>query len=81
MHQTKPSSNLSVLGLTELMTMAELALHLRRTRSGVDKLRVRDSTFPKPFKDGDNRRARVYFVRDEVESWLRGKLDSRAEAA
>lgn len=81
MNHTQSSITMAALGLTELMTMAELALHLRRTRSGVDKLRVRDATFPKPFKDGDNRRARIYFVRAEVDSWLRGKLDSRAEAA
>ena len=80
MNRTQSSVTQIALSLTELMTMAELALYLRRTRSGVDKLRARDSTFPKPFKDGDNRRARIYFVRSEVDSWLRGKLESRAEA-
>ena len=66
--------------LSDLMTMAEVALRLRRTRSGVDKLRVRDNTFPKPFKDGTDRRARVYFVRAEIEAWLASKLAAREVA-
>lgn len=65
---------------TSLMTMAEFALELRRTRSGVDKLRARDATFPKPLKYGTDRRARVYFVREEIEAWLRAKLNQREVA-
>lgn len=66
--------------LPELMTLAELAAAMRRTRSGVDKLRARDSTFPKPIKDGDNRRSRIYFVRSEVASYLQAKLQAREVA-
>ena len=81
MQQTQSSTIPVVLSLPALMTMAELASYLRRTRSGVDKLRARDVSFPKPLKDGTDRRARVYFVRAEVDAWLRGKLENRAEAA
>jgi len=66
--------------LPELITMVDLATFLRRTRSGVNKLRAKDPTFPKPMKDGTGRQARVYFVRAEVEAWLLAKLDARTVA-
>lgn len=69
---TTPASN-----LPGLMTVAELGSVLRRSRSGLDKLRVKDPAFPKPLKDGTGRQARVYFVRAEVDAWLRAKLEAR----
>jgi len=65
-------------GFPELWTMAEVAQAMRRTRSGVDKLRQRDPSFPKPLKDGDDRRSRIYFVRQEIEAYLSARLDARA---
>lgn len=67
--------------LPELMTLAELAATMRRTRSGLDKLRARDALFPKPIKDGDNRRSRIYFVRSEIAAYLQAKLQAREVAA
>lgn len=64
-------------GFPELWTMAEVAQAMRRTRSGVDKLRQRDPSFPKPLKDGDDRRSRIYFVRQEIEAYLSARLDAR----
>lgn len=55
----------------KLMTMGEFATMLKRTRSGVDKLRARDKTFPKPMKDGTDKRSRIYFVREEIDAWLK----------
>ena len=66
--------------LPELWTMAEVAHTMRRTRSGVDKLRARDSSFPKPLKDGNDRRSRIYFVRQEIEAYLSARLDAREVA-
>jgi predicted DNA-binding transcriptional regulator AlpA len=66
--------------LPELWTMAEVAHTMRRTRSGVDKLRARDPSFPKPLKDGDDRRSRIYFVRQEIEAYLAARLDAREVA-
>lgn len=66
--------------LPDLMTMAELAATMRRTRSGVDKVRARDASFPKPIKDGDNRRSRIYFVRSEIAAYLQAKLQAREAA-
>jgi len=68
------------LALPELMTLAELATTMRRTRSGVDKLRARDPAFPRPIKDGDNRRSRIYFVRSEIAAYLQAKLQAREAA-
>ena len=70
----------STASLPELWTMAEVAQVMRRTRSGVDKLRARDPLFPKPLKDGDNRRSRIYFVRQEVEAYLAARLAEREAA-
>lgn len=61
----------------ELMTMAEVAQTMRRTRSGVDKLRARDPQFPKPLKEGEKRGSRICFVRQEVEAYLTARLASR----
>ena len=71
----------SATALPELLTMDEVAQAMRRTRSGVDKLRARDPSFPKPLKDGDNRRSRIYFVRQEVEAYLSARLAEREVAA
>lgn len=66
--------------LPELLTMAEVAARLRRTRSGVDKLRARDPQFPKPLKDGGKRGSRIYFVRQEIEAYLSERLALREVA-
>lgn len=79
MTYTSPSATQTPT-LPELWTMAEVAHTMRRTRSGVDKLRVRDPSFPKPLKDGNNRRSRIYFVRQEIEAYLSARLDAREVA-
>ena len=50
------------------------------SRSGLDKLRKKDPSFPKPLKDGDSRQAAAYYVVSEVESWLRSKIEARDAA-
>jgi len=47
------------------------------SRSGLDKLRKKDPTFPKPIKDGHTRQAATYYVVAEVEAWLRTKIEAR----
>lgn len=73
--------NTQALTLPELMTMAEVAARLRRTRSGVDKLRARDSHFPKPLKEGEKRGSRIFFVRQEIEAYIAARLAEREVAA
>lgn len=75
-HQTAISYNTAATP-HELWTMADVERVMRRTRSGVDKLRARDPQFPKPLKDGDKRGSRIYFVRQEVEAYLSARLNAR----
>lgn len=41
--------------------------------SGLNKLRVRDKTFPEPIKTSASRGARVRFDLAEVEAWIAAK--------
>ena len=50
---------------------------LGQTRSGIDKLKKKDPTFPKPIKFSKSRQAACYYVRSEVQTWLRAKIDAR----
>jgi prophage regulatory protein len=74
----KTETSATLANPLELSTIGETGKGLCLSRSGLDKLRAKDPTFPKPWKDGTNRQARVYFVRAEVEAWLRAKLEARA---
>lgn len=79
MPQVAPYNTASDI-LSDLWTKAETASYMKRTPSGLDKLCARDPQFPKPLKDGDNRRSRVYFVRQEVEAYLAARLQAREVA-
>nr|WP_019364631.1 AlpA family phage regulatory protein [Pseudomonas luteola] len=50
------------------------------SRSGLDKLRKKDPSFPKPIKDGESRQAAAYYVVAEIEAWLRSKIAARDAA-
>ena len=56
---------------SELLTLAEVAKALKIGRTGCFELRRRDPNFPKPITNGSNPRSRVYFVRQEIEAYLR----------
>ena len=71
----------TTVSFCDLWTKAETASYMKRTPSGLAKLCARDPIFPKPLKVGGTRRSRVYFVRQEVEAYLAGKLAARGEAA
>lgn len=60
-----------------LIRQPALCVWLDLTRSGLDKLRKKDATFPKPLKDGDTRQAAAYYVVAEVEAWLASKIAAR----
>ena len=63
-----------------LIRQPALCTWLDLSRSGLDKLRKKDPSFPKPIKDGDTRQAAAYYVVSEVESWLRSKIEARDAA-
>lgn len=52
-----------------------------RSPSGLDKLKKKDPTFPKPIKDGDSRQAAAYYVVAEVEAWLASQIAKRDQGA
>lgn len=63
-----------------LIRQPALCNWLDLSRSGLDKLRKKDPTFPKPLKDGESRQAAAFYVVAEVESWLRSKIEARDAA-
>jgi len=60
-----------------LIRQLTLCNWLDLSRSGLDKLRKKDPTFPKPLKDGHTRQTATYYVVAEVEAWLRTKIEAR----
>jgi len=50
------------------------------SRSGLDKLRKKDPTFPRPIKDGEARQAAAYYVVSEVDAWIASKVAARDAA-
>jgi prophage regulatory protein len=60
-----------------LVRQPTLCAWLDLSRSGLEKLRKKDPTFPKPIKDSDSRQAAVYYVMAEVKAWLEGRIAAR----
>lgn len=48
-----------------------------KSRSGLEKLRETDPSFPRPIKFGQSKQAAIYFVVAEVEVWLDNKIQER----
>ena len=63
-----------------LIRQPALCKWLDVTRSGLDKLRKKDPSFPKPIKDGESRQAAAYYVVAEVDAWLQAKIKARDAA-
>ncbi|MCY1462363.1 hypothetical protein D9M71_801280 [compost metagenome] len=63
-----------------LIPQPDLCKKLGQSRSGLDKLKKKDPTFPKPIKFSDSRQAAAYYVADEVEAWLQSKIAARDAA-
>jgi prophage regulatory protein len=71
-HRTTPAK--------ALVRQPTLCHWLDLSRSGLEKLRKKDPTFPQPIKDGDSRQAAVFYVVAEVEAWLKTKIQQRDAA-
>jgi len=71
MHPTHPTINQALIPQTEVCKA------IGQTRSGLDKLRKKDPTFPKPIKFGSSRQATAYYVIAELNSWLAEKIKER----
>ncbi|MBI6848600.1 MULTISPECIES: helix-turn-helix transcriptional regulator [Pseudomonas syringae group] len=62
------STNTTLVGNSEVVRMLGMG-----SVSGLNKLRVRDKTFPEPIKTSASRGARVRFDVAEVEAWISAK--------
>lgn len=60
-----------------LIRQPNLCLWLDLSRSGLDQLRKKDKTFPRPIKSGDTRQAAAYYVVEEVIQWLNSRVAAR----
>lgn len=60
-----------------LITQGNACMLLSISRSGLEKLRKRDPSFPAPIKDGNTRQAACYYVLSEIEEWVERKKTSR----
>lgn len=71
MHPTHPTIDQALIPQTEVYKA------IGQTRSGLDKLRKKDPTFPKPIKFGSSRQATAYYVIAELNAWLAAKIKER----
>lgn len=60
-----------------LIPQPEVCKAIGQTRSGLDKLRKKDPTFPKPIKFSNSRQAAAYYVIAELNAWLAAKIEAR----
>ena len=60
-----------------LISQSRLIESLDLSRYGLDTRRKKDSTFPKPIKDGQHRQATNYYVVAEVEAWIQAQIEKR----
>lgn len=65
---------------TQLLKINDVAKLIGRSRSSLARIRNADPTFPTPIKDGQTRQAPCYFVRCEIEAWVRTQMDRRGTA-
>ncbi|TWI58701.1 AlpA family transcriptional regulator [Pseudomonas duriflava] len=63
-----------------LIPQPDLCKWIGQTRSGLDKLKKKDPTFPKPIKFSESRQAAAYYVVAEIEAWLQSKIAARDAA-
>lgn len=60
-----------------LINQPSLCIMLGLSRSGLTKLRNRDTSFPKPIKHSTTRQAAAYFILQEIEDWLSKRIELR----
>lgn len=58
----------------QMMTFEEVCSLLRKSRSGLYKLIAKDTSFPKPVKDGEARQSRTFFADAEISAWQEARL-------
>jgi prophage regulatory protein len=69
--------NNGVSRVNPLIRQPALCQWLDLSRSGLEKLRKNDPSFPRPIKHGDSQQAICSYVVAEVEAWLKAKIERR----
>lgn len=69
--QTATKANKALIRQTALCDWLDIS------RSGLDKLRRKDPSFPRPLKAGLSRQSAAFYVVAEIEAWLKGKIQER----
>lgn len=62
-----------------LMTRIDTAKFLAMSTHGLEKLVKTDPSFPRPIKLGEQMNSRVYFEREEIQTWIDAHKAERAE--
>lgn len=63
-----------------LISQPRLITLLDVSRSGLDKLRKKDTSFPKPIKSGPHRQAANFYIASEIDAWIRSQIEKRDRA-
>ncbi|VVO23897.1 hypothetical protein PS710_04464 [Pseudomonas fluorescens] len=60
-----------------LINIKDVLTMLGVGRTTLHRIRDRDSTFPVPIKDSLHRQAHAYFLKSEIDIWIKSKADRR----
>ena len=71
MHQLSKAIENSFISQTEVCKA------IGQSRSGLEKLKKKDPSFPKPIKFGTSRQACSYYVVGEINEWFDSKIKLR----
>ncbi len=63
-----------------LIKMSDVCTLLSVTRNTVHVYGKRFPDFPKPVKTGETRQSAVFYVKSEVQAWIKSRMDQRETA-
>lgn len=63
-----------------LIKIADVCNLLSVTRNTIHVYGKRYADFPKPVKSGVSRQAAVFYVKSEVQAWIKSRMDERETA-
>lgn len=61
-----------------LISLPSVLKYLRVSRATVTRLMARDPTFPRAIKLGEHRQGRSYFLKPELDAWIKAKAAASA---
>lgn len=61
--------------------LSDVCTLLGVSRTGLDRLLVKDPTFPSPIKTGNSRQSPVFFDYQQIQHWHQSKLKAQSTGA